>query len=68
MSEHTNPPLSPDTQAMLNCLRQAVSKTLEGFLLQYFWVNQKANLEKLTAPSDDFLPTLARYIYSRSFS
>jgi len=40
----------------------------KGFLLQYFWVNQKANLEKLTAPSDDFLPTLARHIYSRSFS
>ena len=29
MSEQTNPPLSPDTQAMLDCLRQAVSKTLE---------------------------------------
>lgn len=29
MSEHTNPPLSSDTQAMLDCLRQAVSKTLE---------------------------------------
>lgn len=29
MSEQTNLPLSPDTQAMLDCLRQAVSKTLE---------------------------------------
>lgn len=29
MSEHTKPHLSPDTQAMLACLRQAVSKTLE---------------------------------------
>ena len=29
MSEHTSPTLSPDTQAMLDCLRQAVSKTLE---------------------------------------
>ena len=41
----------------------------KGFLLQYFWINQKANLIKLTAfPSDDFLPTLARHIYSRSFT
>ena len=29
MSEQTNPPLSSDTQAMLDCLREAVSKTLE---------------------------------------
>ncbi len=29
MSEQVNPPLSPDTQAMLDCLRLAVSKTLE---------------------------------------
>ena len=29
MSEHTNSTLSADTQAMLDCLRQAVSKTLE---------------------------------------
>lgn len=29
MSEQITPPLSPDTQAMLDCLRQAVSKTLE---------------------------------------
>ncbi len=29
MSEHTNPPLSSDTQAMLDCLCLAVSKTLE---------------------------------------
>lgn len=39
-----------------------------GFLLQYFWVNQKSSLDNLTANSDDFLPTLARHIYSRSFS
>jgi CheY-like chemotaxis protein len=39
------------------------------FLLQYFWVNQshKDDLEKLTAFSDEFLPTLARHIYSHSF-
>ena len=29
MSEYTTSPLSPDTQAMLDCLHQAVSKTLE---------------------------------------
>ena len=29
MSEQANSPLSQDTQAMLDCLRQAVSKTLE---------------------------------------
>lgn len=29
MNDPTNPTLSPDTQAMLDCLRQAVSKTLE---------------------------------------
>lgn len=29
MSEQSTPPLSPDTQAMLDCLRLAVSKTLE---------------------------------------
>jgi hypothetical protein len=29
MSEYINSPLSPDTQAMLDCLRQAVSKALE---------------------------------------
>ncbi|MBD9356774.1 hypothetical protein [Methylomonas albis] len=29
MSELTNPTPNPDTQAMLDCLRQAVSKTLE---------------------------------------
>jgi hypothetical protein len=38
------------------------------FLLQYFWVNQKLYLRNLTATSDDFLPTLARHIYSLSFS
>ena len=30
MSEQITPPLSSDTQAMLDCLRQAVSKTLES--------------------------------------
>lgn len=29
MNEPSKPTLSPDTQAMLDCLRQAVSKTLE---------------------------------------
>jgi len=38
------------------------------FLLQYFWVNQKRDLRNLTAPSDDFLPTLARHIYKYSFA
>jgi hypothetical protein len=37
------------------------------FLLQYFWINQKSDLRNLTATSDDFLPTLARHIYNRSF-
>lgn len=40
----------------------------KSFLLQYFWVNQKSDLRKLSATSDDFLPTLARHIYNRSFS
>lgn len=40
----------------------------QSFLFQYFWVNQKENISKLTANSDNFLPTLARHIYSRSFS
>lgn len=38
------------------------------FLLHYFWVNQKADLRNLTANPDDFLPTLARYVYNASFS
>lgn len=29
MSDQINPIISPDTQAMLDCLRDAVSKTLE---------------------------------------
>lgn len=37
------------------------------FLLQYFWINQKDNLNQLTANSSDFLPTLARHIYTTSF-
>lgn len=37
------------------------------FLLQYFWVNQKSNLDNLKANSDDFLPTFARHIYNCSF-
>ena len=40
----------------------------KSFLLQYFWVNQKSELRKLSATSDDFLPTLARHIYKDSFS
>ncbi len=40
----------------------------KGFLQQYFWVNQKLDIRNLTATSDDFLPTLARHIYHRSFS
>jgi CheY-like chemotaxis protein len=39
----------------------------QKFLLHYFWVNQKSDLRNLTANSDDFLPTLARHIYSLSF-
>ena len=46
----------------------AEEHNFKSFLLQYFWVNQKSELRKLSATSDDFLPTLARYIYSRSFS
>jgi len=38
------------------------------FLLQFFWVNQKRDLRNLTAPSDDFLPALARHIYKYSFA
>ena len=39
------------------------------FLLQYFWVNQKSykNKKMLTSTSKNFLPTLARHIYSLSF-
>ncbi|WP_131655635.1 hypothetical protein [Methylocucumis oryzae] len=39
----------------------------QKFLLHYFWVNQKSDLRNLTATSEDFLPTLARHIYNRSF-
>ena len=37
------------------------------FLLQYFWINQKSYFIKLTIDSGEFLPTLARHIYSHSF-
>jgi CheY-like chemotaxis protein len=40
----------------------------QAFLFQLFFVNQQDYLENLTANSDDFLPTLARHIYNRSFS
>ncbi|MEQ1638322.1 MAG: hypothetical protein ABL903_16705 [Methylococcales bacterium] len=40
----------------------------KGFLLQYFWVNQKTDLRSLTVNSDEFLHTLARHIYRASFS
>jgi hypothetical protein len=46
----------------------AETHNFQSFLLHYFWINQKADLRTLTASSDDFLPTLARHIYSRSFS
>jgi hypothetical protein len=46
----------------------AEAHDFKRFLLQYFWVNQKSDLRNLTATSDDFLPTLARHIYNRSFS
>ena len=46
----------------------AEEHNFKSFLLQYFWVNQKSELRKLSATSDYFLPTLARYIYGRSFS
>lgn len=39
----------------------------QDFLFQYFWVNQQDSQSNLTANSDDFLPTLARHIYNRSF-
>lgn len=39
----------------------------QGFLLQYFWVNQKSDLKNLSAKTDEFLPILARYIYNCSF-
>ena len=39
----------------------------QDFLFQYFFVNQQDYQSNLTANSDDFLPTLARHIYSRSF-
>ncbi|MEQ1558773.1 MAG: hypothetical protein ABL933_07500 [Methyloglobulus sp.] len=29
MSDHTSPTISPDIQAMLDCLRQAIAKDLE---------------------------------------
>jgi hypothetical protein len=40
----------------------------QGFLFQCFWVSQQVYQSNLTANSDDFLPTLARHIYNRSFS
>jgi len=38
------------------------------FLFQYFWVNQRAYLRNLTLDSNEFLPMLARSIYSSSFT
>jgi hypothetical protein len=46
---------------------EAEEHDFKGFLLQYFWVNQKLDLRSLTAASGDFLPTLASHIYSHSF-
>ena len=40
----------------------------KGFLFQYFWINQKSYLKNLTVSPNEFLPTLARHIYTRSFS
>lgn len=54
--------------------RNTVKVDYQSFLFQYVWVNQEENrseLEeknKLTANSDYFFPTLARHIYSCSFS
>jgi hypothetical protein len=45
----------------------AKEHNFKSFLLQYFWVNQKSELRKLSANSDEFLPTLARHIYGHSF-
>jgi len=45
----------------------AEDHNFKGFLLQYFWVNQKSDLRNLTTTSDNFLPTLARHIYHSSF-
>ena len=39
----------------------------QQFLLQYFWINQKQQVRRLVANSDEFLPTLARHIYKSSF-
>jgi hypothetical protein len=46
----------------------AESHDFKQFLLQFFWINQKANLKNLTSSSSDFLTTLARHIYNRSFT
>ncbi len=39
----------------------------QRLLFQYFWVNQKAYVNALISKSNQFLPTLARHIYKRSF-
>jgi hypothetical protein len=60
MSEQTNSPLSPDTQAMLDCLREAVSKTLERKrrLGQYSvqWTGEAPFAVGDDAPQDLLLP------------
>ncbi len=48
--------------------RNTIDIDYKSFLFQYFWVNQKENISELIANTDDFLPTLARHIYTRSFS
>jgi len=45
----------------------AETHDFQGFLLQYFWVNQKKHLDSLIVNNDNFLPVLARHIYNRSF-
>lgn len=47
--------------------RNSKQRDYQDFLFQYFWVNQQVYQSNLTANSDDFLPTLARHIYKRSF-
>ena len=46
----------------------AEEHNFKQFLLHYFWMNQKSDIRNLTASSNEFLPTFARHIYSRSFS
>ena len=48
--------------------KDAEEHDYKGFLFQYFWINQKSYLGKLTVSLNEFLPTLADHIYTLSFS